>query len=110
MTKIRVPDGMMVAAHVAHIHPTVLNEILEAALRWLSEHPIVPSTDDIGSMQDLLNGYGIADWGPILCAEWQRRMLLAPEPEVPEEISDLIRGREDDDLIIEAYRRGQNSK
>jgi hypothetical protein len=29
---------------------------------------------------------------------------------VPEEISDLIRGREDDDLIIEAYRRGQNSK
>ena len=54
--------------------------------------------------------------------EWQRQMYLAPEPEVPEEISDLLyrhpKGFSDnfigmdqaDENTREAYRRGKESK
>lgn len=63
---------------------------LEAALRWLSEHPIIPndeqllefrhSWDDIwGKTQE-----GKGDFLVWALVEWQRRMFLAPEPEVPE--------------------------
>lgn len=50
--------------------------------------------------------------------EWQRRMFLAPEPEVPEEVKDMLveehisrwRGEEVNEKVIEAFRRGQRSR
>ncbi len=59
---------------------------LEAALLWIGENPIVPTEEQAQEM---------ARFGPLrdvnfLCAEWQRRMFLAPEPEVPESVEETI--------------------
>lgn len=92
---------------------------LEAALRWLGENPIVPTQEQLESLT--------SDWrlmGTPCCStqfiavEWQRRMFLAPEPEIPEEVKDLLYGEcasftaaeRVDARIIEAYRRGKRSK
>jgi hypothetical protein len=94
--------------------------ILEAALRWLSENPIVPTEkqerklDDawMESKKDLASRYykcaHATEFGAI---EWQRMMFLEPEPEVPEEIKDLIAGVHPDvaPIAIEAFRRGQKA-
>lgn len=121
--KIVVPEGMFARAHNAHCARTgtlsdggITQVILEAALRWLSENPIVPSekqTDALAShfsSSDELFGT-FARW---FAVEWQRRMFLAPEHEVPEEIKDLLQkfpgfGAAQDarDSIIEAHRRGR---
>ena len=49
--------------------------------------------------------------------DYVRRMFLAPEPEVPEAIKDLLEGPEEPGIsareanwrVIEAYRRGQRN-
>jgi hypothetical protein len=93
-------------------------------MRCLSENPIVPTIGDvIGLLQErALSGY-LSEEGccgisatTIRCVmrEWQRRMFLAPEPEVPEEIKDLLYNEHDiappyerhNNLVIEAERRG----
>ena len=89
--KIVVPEGMLQEASDAHrrlgkMGAQILT-VLEAALRWLSENPIVPSEEQLS---ELWNS-GLIDWNnfkwrdiPTLWCEIQRRMFLAPEPEVPE--------------------------
>ena len=95
---IVVPEGM--GSAVAH---AVFNEVgkvdyhpqiriaLEAALRWLSENPIVPTEADVmGILQERVESHHIS--GEEYCAippatvrfvirEWQRRMFLAPVKE-----------------------------
>jgi len=97
--KIVVPAEMKMAAWKAAcvqrgVSESLIETALEAALRWLSENPIVPKlrsdiehldevfgdTDDKGGREDLV---------AVVC-EWQRRMFLAPEPEIPEEIKDVM--------------------
>ena len=144
-----VPDGMLVAAaHMYHeqaqdgVDEGAMRDSLEAAIRWLAENPVTPKTyaelPTIGYLSDS------SSWGTRgtpeyeqkrqenyldgmsrLLAKWQRRMFLAPQPEVPEAIKDLMfypeatqdprpdhafRSREygtvTQGLILEAYRRG----
>lgn len=101
------------------IPPWRLEKLLEAAIRWQAENPRVPTPQQKLEM---------AFRGPLndvhfLCAEWQRRMYLAPEPKAPEEIQDLLYSHtiggyrpkgtqaldQIDGRIIEAYRRGQKA-
>lgn len=91
---------------------------LEAALLWLSENPIVPTPEQVLDMGKSIS----LKWPEIYCAVWKRRMFLAPEPEVPEEIKDLqgihlASVRDQDDLNrlvtklnLEAFRRGRQAR
>lgn len=81
--KIKVPEGMLQAARQATKGWDFCPEALEAALRWLSSNPIAPTQSQANDLANAYRGaepYGCATQYAI--AEWQRRMLLAPEPEV----------------------------
>ena len=117
---IVIPKGMLkaVADDWSTAQMTIemrCSSVLEAALRWLSENPIVPTQDFLTAMLDR-DFFGGDSWTDPqvfkFCEEWQRSMFLEPESEVPEEIIDLLcRGNVDrNPLIIEAYRRGKESK
>ena len=109
MKKIAVPKGMLKAAILAVdgkfsciYMPSkglggdfaVIEAMglgLEAALRWMSDNPIVPTEEQwracLQSYNDAAKtGYECA---LLFCNDWQRRMFLAPEPEVPEAVADL---------------------
>ena len=109
MKKIIVPDGMLKAMNSAFDNGRRTTSLLgEAALLWLSENPVVPTHDQFDAMRGTYRD---------ICAEWQRRMFLAPEPEVPEEVKDLLwdgqtgEDEEHNRKIIEAFnRRGQKSR
>lgn len=141
--KIVVPEGMLKATVVSYNSKTnelgyryvidryVMEAAIEAALRWLSDNPIVPTVEQGMSLMNYLSPAGTREWNQAMwidfigagCAEWQRRMFLAPEPETPEEIKDLLLSisptdsrdayfRPDiyNERILEAYRRGQKGK
>ncbi len=138
--KIVVPEGMLKAAWHAQLpadNPTYewdegdelskksYRRVFEAALRWLLENPIVPSETDVIILADVSLRAGddrnkqVQD----VAVEWQRRMFLAPEPEVPEEIKDLLATpiptannpcavmeiKNVNEKIIEVYRRGKKA-
>ena len=122
-----VPEGMLNAVtnsrimipgmHAPWAEDIVL-QILEVALRWQRDNPPVPTMEQINSIRQVnLNGPDEDIYKPqFYCREWMRRMYDAPEPEVPEEIKDLLHttiyNMEDNDCnkrIIESYRRGQKS-
>ena len=136
--KIKVPEGMLVAAHNAPGLEREGNRYyyitcgLKAALHWLSEHPIVPTEAQVMEiLQERVASGHIT--GEEYCAippatvrfciaEWERHMFDAPEPEVPEEIKDmLLDARASDsercffkpsvynERIVEAYHRGQKN-
>ena len=108
--KIVIPEGMLTAAWQAvsskmktyipgngpgELH--VASIAVEAALLWLSENPIVPTKEQLGpvvkecgKLSQSLYGYGGWIW---MITEWQRRMLLAPGPDVPEAVSKLEPGK-----------------
>ena len=95
--KYVVPDGMLEAAVDAAVKfsgantiqasPRVKAEIeesfrvaIEAAIRWLSENPIVPTDKQY---------YALCEAQPnnvLRVVEWTRRMFLAPEPEAPKDV------------------------
>lgn len=132
--RFAIPEGMLeAAAEKADVSGLLaidrLEVILEAAVRWLAENPVVPTESQGRELDDawLRNKTSpestfshATTFGAV---EWQRRMFLAPEPEVPEEVRDLIvdvtmkrlKGTEllntevARGYIIEAYRRGQKS-
>ena len=139
--KTVVPEGMLAAAWqdiaaamkerisvggiggVAELH--VARIAVEAALRWLSENPIVPTDEQIRDLFEA-NRYGVSrEAWRIYFTEWQRRMFLAPEPEIPDEIEDLLRFPPDivipgddlyrhvkahlDNVATEAFKRGQKA-
>ncbi len=138
--KIVVPEGMLQAAWervgakmkeyvgegkgntIAELHVARLS--VEAALEWLSEHPITPDEQQAYAMAQEKSRFPFdawewTRWGAV---EWQRRMFLAP-PEAEEELPDLLiapiknvlfpPGMVDVDVanerIREAYRRGQKA-
>lgn len=112
--KIVVPEGMLRSATAegarwSDRNNSVIHE-LEAALRWLSENPIVPTPQQWKDIEESVPMFHI--WDRV--GEWQRRMFLSPEPEVPEEIKDLVEGMSWNSTtpkaIIEAFRRGQKSR
>jgi hypothetical protein len=121
-----IPKGMLEAAILSHPFDTrtkFLPEMLEAALRWLSDNPIVPTAKQSAELESLcrLNDEPMCMDAIFYCSEWQRRMFLAPEPEVLTDIKDLLLSesapqshayfRPDtyNQRIREAYRRGQKS-
>lgn len=136
MKRIRVPDGMLEAA-IETKWPSdgtdsrrwaqqnaseEMKQYLEAALLWLSEHPQVPTDEQVKEIaeacgvpipDDFLVREGIKKFGK----EWQRRCFVEEEPEIPAEIKDLlldgadfIHGQQAADeankQVIEAFRRG----
>jgi len=137
-TNIKIPEGMLEALHTAMCtkieggcQPDYERAALEAALRWLSDNPIVPTVDQAQEIWAYVSRG--ESFLRNLFVEWQRRMFLAPEPEEPEKIKeekikDLLwrngiynyeRESEEPDgglssgsisqhnrLIIEAYNRG----
>lgn len=90
VTKIQVPPAMLTAARNAgewgsrlltgYEHQQ-LEASLEAALRWLSENPIVPTKKQLENLWYESQGKGPEGTIEHCIAEWQRRMFLAPEPE-----------------------------
>lgn len=97
---------------------------VEAALQWLAENPVVPTDEQEESLRNAcFRVVGPTRFVRNVAVEWQRRMFLASEPEVPEEIKDLlvnpsnwvistVMGTSVDSSIInsrviEAFRRGR---
>ena len=89
--KIKVPDAMLKAVEASYENrrgaysENATRADLEAALRWQSDNPIVPSDEQ---MDALTNAVPYLDSGNgrifrFVIDMWQRRMYLAPEPEVP---------------------------
>ena len=125
--KVKVPQGMFNAAMDCHNYipdHRIIRKELEAALRWLSENPIVPTKEQIDSM---IGSNSQLHWGwdtywrehtSAWITEWQRRMFLTPEPEVPEAIKDLLLPNIEsgffkpeivNERLAEAFWRGQKS-
>jgi len=104
------------AAPVAELH--IARVAVEAFCRWLSENPQVPSTEQYLEMIRSDRVPAVKDMFCNILEVWQRRMFLAPEPEIPKEIDDLLWDDTDkgpyyvehNKAAIEAYRRGQRSK
>ena len=116
--KIAAPEGMLEAAATeARNLGSGWVQILEAALRWLSENPIEPTPQWIHEVWRQERNPQAGTFALRVIREWQRRMFLAPESEVPEEIKDLAVSDLDmewdgpiNKRILEAFRRGQKSK
>ena len=132
--KVLVPEGMLDAACEQYeVQLRVVNgtqgveKILASALRWLADNPIVPNDDNVRDVSMVVGpGTGTYDMMRGFMVGWQRRMFLAPEPEVPQELESLLFPtpsgipvvmtpscvtvqKEVNDRIIEAYRRGQKA-
>ena len=115
--KIVVPEGMLKAAEKSMGWPhddTRIKTALKAALLWQSENPIVPTDEQMREVLDTMfvGPENLLDPKDAV-VDWQRRMYLAPKQVVPEEIKDLLVDGNDSLSslhLIEAYRRGQNSK
>lgn len=102
--EIKVPEGMLKAAVHSAMRDGLQYDsipiIIEAALRWLDSLLAAMEKDNDGHTA--------------YCAaiDEVRRMFLAPEPEIPEDIKDLLGSPEmthTNECIIEAYRRGQKA-
>ena len=70
--------------------PAIARLVLEAFIRWQSENPPVPEWHIIGQMiaDYRLTHKGCCDTEVMrdVATEYVRRMYLAPEPEVPEDV------------------------
>jgi len=119
--RIVAPDEMVHAAWVAWGEPDCagVRDVVEAALLWLSENPTSPNEDQTEAIRgSFLAQQDVTELIEFTVLEWQRRMFLAPEPEVLEPIKDLLCGGGDaeayfrpdiyNDRIVEAYRRGRS--
>jgi hypothetical protein len=106
--KIKVPDGMLKAAQEADSGDDRV--FLEAALRWLSER-----LDQLEKVRPNWNRSEADGWN--LAMNNVRDLLLVPEPEIPEEVKDLLwdlshsgwqaTGEKHNTEIIEAFNRGR---
>jgi hypothetical protein len=104
---MKVPEGMLKACEENGWHPAnreTLRSTLEAALRWLAEHPMVPGPHDFDHLNLIPAGLQIAINASI---DWQRRMFL--EPKLPDQIEVMFKDRtltrEQADLVIELVNR-----
>ena len=120
--RVVVPEGMYDAAMKYQDSGIQCGAALEAALRWLSENPIVPTEEQAQYMYDGKKGLGHAGTIRYCMIEWQRRMFLAPEPNplddlyifpnqfIPVDLKVDISANDVNVRINEAYRRGQQSR
>jgi hypothetical protein len=84
--KIKVPEGMLKAllenmGGIGQGEATP-EEALEAALRWLSENPIVPNDEQSNALWRIICGWGKTEYptyAATIVVEWQRRMFLENE-------------------------------
>lgn len=126
--KIKVPEGMLEAFHKAENHhgfkwdDVVLDKMLEAALRWLSENPVVPTEEQL---DDLIKGFteeldtmqpneAVPSPSAWCAVEWQRRMFFSEEEDLPAQVKEAIYRHFGanpadwvKDLARDAYRLGQ---
>jgi len=108
--KIVVPGGMLDAAlevarerrgypHLASLETARLKANvqaeLEAALRWIAKNPIGPTNEQAKELwrTSTAGETNEARRASLAAVEWQRRMFLAPEPEVQNEICAKCGGR-----------------
>ena len=116
--KIKVPDAMLDAACLSDskgVTVVQITSILSAALRW--------QRDDVQPKLDDMLRCCLGD-DPHFIYNMRRNILnlfapYEPEPEIPEEVKDLLQTCEVDskrgyasdhsDLVIEAFRRGQRA-
>ena len=122
-SEIRVPEGMLNAADNCYgvdddrpwdAYKT--SDILEAALRWLSEHPIVPTeekVDEILSRCGLLtqrerriDAVRVATKHAIV--DGQRRMFRAEDATDSQKLARLMMNSNSG--FLEAYRLGHKSR
>lgn len=87
MKKIVIPEGMLEAVYKElQGQQWQPGSILEVGLRWLSEHPIVPDDKSIVEIaiakERFTEFFERTDWIRWGATEWQRRMFIAPEPEL----------------------------
>ncbi len=142
--KYVVPEDGLRAFLKADIHEGwlwdkgALERMLLAFIAWQSENPIVPTRNQAFEILQRFkvessgcHSFRIAD----ALVEWQRRMYLSPEPEVPKEVKDLLQieltsidpkpehtvldprttkldctVRQWNEAVLEAYRRGKESR
>ena len=125
--KIVVPKGMLDAAMwqgnlvKGGFDPYIVMLILKAVLRWMSDHPIVPTVQDAAEMAEAekcgnigrIRPFSVEDCITFYATEWQRRMFFTPEPEG---IDDLLLPegvhpwKSTNKAIAEAYRRGREER
>jgi hypothetical protein len=124
MSKIVIPGGMREAVNkdvqqAPWLDDGFLLSVLEAALRWLSENPVVPNRIQMQDVEAAAHHEPLhtTKWLSDILVEWQRRMFLAPEPKIPEGIQDLLYDPKDgptkmgrNDAILEAFFRGKASR
>jgi hypothetical protein len=101
VSKILVPEGMLTAvmaevSYLRSLRSEDMEKWLEAALRWLSENPIVPSLAEFcdaeanaarSATEPTYAAFHIAT-----VVEWQRCMFLATETEVGKVAKHVIEG------------------
>lgn len=129
---IEVPDFMLRAASKNWLqsdheqwHGPRMKKALAAALYALAEEPIVPTDEQAGELWDRKGSWVISDtehYAKGIAREWQRRMFLKPQPELPEEVKLLmfdpkivkcgveLAGRNWNESILKAYALGQRNK
>jgi hypothetical protein len=129
-TQIKVPEGMLKAAlkaseyisyerekKIMQWYPQSVVPMLEEALRWQKENPPVPTAEQWSALlsePELWGGTAIV-YGIRCAVAWVRRMYDEPEPEVPEEVTEIIasfiepQGKAVQAAILEAYQRGKKA-
>jgi hypothetical protein len=82
--QIVVPDGMLKAVerlNYGGFSPSTAHEVIEAALLWLAENPIVPTHGQAKSMSRrfALGSSLEPDQATCVAVGWQHEMFYAPE-------------------------------
>lgn len=118
MKKIKVPEGMIDAADNTLVPRKSKETILEAALEWLADNPIIPS--DLEAAKLMQDAYDIGwkrpfsglDYVTFYAAEWQKRMFLEPEYMIGSETIGqfCVRHQTIETAVKEAYELGRKSK
>jgi hypothetical protein len=109
MSEIRVPEGMLKASLSSGVFEGTddAQKALEAALRWLSENPIVPDAKQVGEMviSAPYSNTRQAYTSTIFCiTEWQKRMFLALEPKSETSFEERM-----NELTVEVNRLGMSA-
>ena len=133
MKRIRVPEEMIqvadaeiracssISSSIPDRTIAIIQKItIESVLRYISEHPQVPTDEQAKQLRDIgkeVSGQydtqlHTAASAVAIAMEWQRRCFVQEEPEIPEEIKDLLKLSVPislDEFMrrgLEIYRRG----
>lgn len=93
MKKYKIPEGMLQAVHEALMNEKPPFTQLDwercaalACVQWLAENPLTPTERQ---WLDIQHDSPMASWLD-RAVEWERRMFLQPDPEIPREIKGLF--------------------